>query len=137
MVISKEWQGTLTNVRFNQLLLAWQPEENCIVGQYFATGPISKYQYWKIVRQDSGWEVTVQNTGSGLYIRLEDNRLTCGDEPSIFYAIEDTDGLVGFQVPNGPTWDLETGEPGSEVTLVLNGGDFTDDQKWTPISVSD
>jgi len=130
MAIPKEWEGNLTNVQFNRLLLTYQPEGNRIVGQYFSTGPISRYQIWK-VRQDNGGEVTVQNLGSGLYVRWENDRLTCGNEPSIFYAIEDG-GLVGFQVPNGPTWDLETGEPGSEVALVLNGGGLTYDQKWKP-----
>ncbi|KAJ8586418.1 hypothetical protein M405DRAFT_864595 [Rhizopogon salebrosus TDB-379] len=90
------------------------------------------YQNWKIMRAGQEWEVVLLNIGSGLYVQLGDMRLTFGENPTIFYAIEQDGGLVGFQVPKGPTWDLRTGEPGEEVALVNNAGDFTEDRKWSP-----
>jgi len=135
MTIPEEWQGRLPNVHFPRSIMTWEPEGNRIVGQYIETGPISMYQYWKIVRQGSGQEVTIQNCGSERYVRYEDGKLTTGHLPTFFYAIEQGDGLIGFRVPNSAlAWDLPSGNPGEEVVLIGNINDnFTEAQKWMPV----
>ncbi|KAJ8597081.1 hypothetical protein M405DRAFT_804433 [Rhizopogon salebrosus TDB-379] len=134
--MSEPYVGTLTNVAFKHLVLSWRPDG--VVGFFPTQEGQDLTQTWRVEvfepsRSPNGIvTVTIMNARSMQYLGHDGMNVTSNNNPFIWYIIHDVETrTVRFQVPVGPTLELPLGEPGTKVTLALNGGALTDEQQWT------
>lgn len=138
------YEGILHNVEFPEQLLTLDPQSSKVVGDLAINGPESRYQTWLIeavrdgeLRADADDETfcTLWNVGGKVYITITTHSsvIATSSEPYNFFAIEYGNN-IGFQVYDGPTLDLGSRDPGTQVKLVVNSSKLKSQQLWTRTS---